>query len=174
MVVWLISDQTPAPPGEPRAFKTMGYRHCPPPTVCLLLPGPLQLVQVASLSPAGLGSGMDDRPAGFASWGSYCSLSQQLVDLGQVHPRVSNRKAGWINQNVNEPHFPNCQVSSSVALIHDSCLIKLQLLRGYCPIPITEFKQMKRMQNLISYLVASKSCRDCESALSGAMVHCLT
>lgn len=36
--------------------------------------------------------------------------------------------------------------------------------RGYCPIPIREFKQMKRMQNLISYLIPAKSCRDCESA----------
>lgn len=30
------------------------------------------------------------------------------------------------------------------------------------------------MQNLISYLVAAKSCRDCESALPGAMAQCLT
>lgn len=33
---------------------------------------------------------------------------------------------------------------------------------------------MKSVQNLISYLVAAKSCRGSESALSGAMGRCLT
>lgn len=62
-------------------------------------PRPLKLVRVASLSPAWLECGTDDRLASFASWGSYCSLSQQLgtVDLGQVHPRMSNR-LGRVNK----------------------------------------------------------------------------
>lgn len=113
-----------------RAFKTMAYRDVPFPLCACSWP--MKLVQAASLSPAGLEFGMDDRIASFAPWGSCCSLSQQLgtMDLGQVHPRVSLSKVGWINQNANEPHFSKSLVSSSVALIHGSCLIKvLQLKR---------------------------------------------
>lgn len=45
------------------ALQNHGIQRCPH---CVPAPGPLKLVQAASLSPAGLESGMDDRIASFA------------------------------------------------------------------------------------------------------------